>query len=51
MKKIIIVSLAAAGIISYLLNRKKAPVNTGDVEETHHITEVFAKAKQHAVNS
>jgi len=51
MKKIIIVLLAAAGIISYLLNRKRTPVKTEAVEKTHHLTKVFSKAKQHAINS
>lgn len=43
--------LAAAGIVAYLLSRKKTPVNTHSVERSHHLTDAFSKAKQHAVNS
>lgn len=52
MKKILIAALAAAGVVTYLLSRKKAPapVNNTIVEQTHHITKVFSKAKQHAIN-
>ncbi len=50
MKKIIIASLAAAGIVTYLLNRKKTPENIPYVEPTHHLTQVFSKAKQQAIN-
>lgn len=52
MKKILIAALAAAGVVTYLLSRKKAlaPVNNTNVEQTHHITQVFSKAKQHAIN-
>lgn len=52
MKKILIAALAAAGVVTYLLSRKKAPapVNNGNVEPTHHLTQVFSKAKQHAIS-
>lgn len=50
MKKLLIAALAAAGVIAYLLNRKK-PVKAPEVTpRTHHLTNVFSKAKQHAVN-
>jgi len=42
MKKIIIATLAAAGIVAYLLNRKKTPVNTQPHVQTHHLTQVFS---------
>ncbi|WP_018611517.1 hypothetical protein [Segetibacter koreensis] len=51
MKKIILFSLAAAGIVSYLLNRKKTAVKTEPELHTHHLTQAFSKAKQHAINS
>ncbi len=51
MKKIIIASLAAAGVVTYLLNRKKTTVNTVPFKQTHHLTQVFSRAKQQAVNS
>lgn len=50
MKKTII-ALAAAGFVAYLLGRKKSPGTTlPPVEHTHHLTQVFSKAKQHAIN-
>lgn len=49
-KSIIISALAAAGIVTWLLNRKKPEVKTQPVERTHHLTKVFSKAKQHAIN-
>lgn len=49
-KTIIIAALTAAGIVTYLLNRKKPAKNTGSIERTHHLTQVFSKAKQHAIN-
>ena len=52
MKKLIIASLATAGILTYFFSRKKTPVNNiQPPEQTHHLTQVFSKAKQHAVNS
>ena len=53
MKKLIIASLATAGILTYFFSRKKTPVNNNvePHEQTHHLTQVFSKAKQHAVNS
>ena len=52
MKKSLITALTAAGVVTYLLNKKKAPapVNSGKVEQTHHLTNVFSKAKRHAIN-
>lgn len=52
MKKFLMIVLAAAGVIAYLLNRKKTPTPGNDkiVEQTHHLTKVFSKAKQHAMN-
>ena len=49
-KTLIMVALAAAGIVAYLLNRKKPAKTTVPVERKHHITKVFSKAKQHAVH-
>ena len=49
MKKMIIAAMAAAGVVAYLLSRKKTPVKTQPVEQTHHVTQVFSKAKQHAM--
>ncbi len=52
MKKTVIISAlaAAAGIATYLLTRKKAPVEPQSAERTHHLTNIFSKAKQHAIN-
>lgn len=50
MKKIIITLLAAAGAVAYFLGRKKTSADTENVEQTHHLTQVFSKAKQHAIN-
>lgn len=49
-KAFIIAALTAAGIVTYLLKRKKPLKNTEPVPRTHHITKVFAKAKKHAVH-
>lgn len=49
-KTFIMVALTAAGVVAYLLNRKRPVKNTAPVERTHHLTKVFSKAKQHAVN-
>jgi hypothetical protein len=49
-KTFIMVALTAAGVVAYLLNRKKPAKNTVPVERTHHLTKVFSKAKQHAVH-
>lgn len=51
MKRILVTILAAVGVITYLLSRKKTPVTTQPAEQTHHLTQVFSRAKQHAVNS
>jgi len=50
MKKLIIAAFTAAGIVSYLLTRKKTPEVTPPVEKTHHLTPVFSKAKQRAIH-
>jgi hypothetical protein len=49
-KTIIIAVLAAAGIVTYLLNRKRSAAKIASVERTHHLTKAFSKAKKHAVN-
>lgn len=49
-KTFIMVALTAAGIVAYLLNRKKPVETIQPVERTHHLTKVFSKAKQHAVH-
>jgi hypothetical protein len=51
MKKIILFFLAAAGIVTYLLGRKKTPAKSLPVEHTHHLTQVFSRAKHRAVNA
>lgn len=51
MKKFITAFIAAAGIVAYLLTRKKTPVYHPPVERSHHLTKAFSKAKQHAINS
>ncbi len=42
----------AAGVATYLLNRrrKNEQVNNQIVEPGRHITQVFSRAKQHAIN-
>jgi len=51
-KVLFLFAVALAGIVTYLLNTKKASVNTRSVvRRTHHITNAFSKAKKHAVNS
>ena len=51
MKTFFLASLAAAGIIAYLLNRQTLQKDTAPVKRTHHLTTAFSKAKQHAVNT
>lgn len=52
MKKILFFFVVAvAGMVTYLLNTKKATGNTKPVGRTHHLTNAFSKAKKHAVNS
>lgn len=50
MKKFLIAALAAAGVVVYLLSKKRTPMPTSKVEQTHHLTKVFSRAKQHAVH-
>lgn len=49
-KTFIIAALTAAGIVAYLLNRKRPVKRTEPVPRTHHLTKVFAKAKKRAVH-
>ncbi len=52
MKKIIIIIAALiAGIVTYLLNGKKPVQNFKKVDKSHHLTKVFSKAKQRAINT
>lgn len=52
MKKILIAALAAAGVVAFLLTRKKSPSpgHNRNAGQTHHLTNVFSRAKQHAVH-
>ncbi|HEX8279232.1 MAG TPA: hypothetical protein VF540_11080 [Segetibacter sp.] len=53
MKKVLfLIALALTGIVTYLLNAKKASANTKPVvRRTHHLTNAFSKAKRHAVKT
>ena len=49
-KTFIIAALAAAGIVTYLLKRKRPVKHIEPVPRTHHLTKVFAKAKKRAIH-
>lgn len=49
-KAFIIAALSAAGIVTYLLKRKRPVKHTEPVVRKHHITKVFANAKKHALH-
>lgn len=49
-KSIIIAALTAAGVVAYLLNRKKTTPSPVVPEHSHHLTNVFSKAKQKAIH-
>jgi hypothetical protein len=51
MKKTLIFIAVLLGVVNYLLNRKKTPVNTDNAPRTRHLTNAFSKAKQRAVNT
>ncbi len=52
MKKRFIIAAVAAGIVYYILSRKKTPkIKSEPKPKKHHLTKVFAKAKKHAVNA
>jgi coenzyme F420-reducing hydrogenase alpha subunit len=54
-KNIIMMALAVAGgVATYLLTRKKADIEQNveqGFDKAHHLTNVFSKAKQQAVNA
>lgn len=51
MKKILIILAALFGIANYLSNRKKTSKSIKRPLRSHHLTNAFSKAKQHAADA